>query len=175
MRFRVIFVLCCGLIYNLSAMAQLKVIGNNGDSLSATPYYRALQTNDEAQTPSAMLIPSSTGPAFDKPLGDIRFPVQSSLTPGDVSTQKIAVPGLSQPLFVIGDDKRSIAWVQQHQSQLQRLHALGIVTNIEDASAFAKLQQQVGLPLVPASLDDLTRLLPVQHYPFLIAEGMLLQ
>lgn len=163
------------ILYTASATAQLQVIGNNGDSLSAQPYYNALQALDTSTEQSMPQTSTVSMPHLKRSLGDTRFPVTSALTPGDVTTQPIHIPGLNRTLFVIGNDQRSIAWVQQHQTQLQAMHAIGVVTNIATADDFAQLQQQIHLPLFPASLDDLTHILPVQHYPFLIHDQRLMQ
>lgn len=97
------------------------------------------------------------------------LPVHSVyLSPGDESRRTIHAPGLT-PLFLIGDDQRSRWWLHQHQAELRKLNALGLVVNVMSVDALASLRQLApGLTLAPASSDDLAQRLGIHHYPVLI-------
>lgn len=165
-----LFLIGTGVMFNVASAAGLTTLNHPGDSLAAQPYYASVgypdpQTMQQAVSSAAqtMVLPKPPQTSMSN-----IFPVTSDLTPGDVDAQHLELQGLHYPLFVIGDDERSFKWVIAHQQFLKNIHAIGIVTNIDNEAAYHKLQQQIGLPLIPASLEGLEHIIPVQHYPFLI-------
>jgi hypothetical protein len=59
------------------------------------------------------------------------LPVRSArLSPGDEPRRVIRAPGLT-PLFLVGDDDRSRAWLRQRRAALQELRAVGLVVNVD--------------------------------------------
>lgn len=168
---RILPTLVLGLLSVTNALAQTRpppliVVGDHG-GVSALPYYRALN-----------LLPDtiSSGPARLSPLmpnqpvtDAAMLPVHSTLlTPGDASRRVIRAPGL-RPVFVIGDDARSRAWLQQHLSTLRDLHAVGLVVNVESPAALDALRRLApDVTLAPTPGDDLARRLGLHHYPVLI-------
>ncbi len=75
-------------------------------------------------------------------------------------------PWLMAPLFLIGDDPLSRAWLSAHRTQLARAGATGLVVNVESLAAFRLLQQLAPeLPMAPASFDDLARQIGLSVYP----------
>lgn len=97
------------------------------------------------------------------------LPIRSpSLRPGPVETRPVNLPGITA-LFLIGDDPRSHAWLQQRLSELQRLGAAGLVVNVESADALQTLRDRApGLSLTPVPGDDLAARLGLSRYPLLI-------
>ena len=97
------------------------------------------------------------------------LPVRSErLSPGEVQRRVIQAPGLT-PLFLIGDDDLSRAWLTERLSALRDRNAIGLVVNVETADALASLRQLAGgLMLAPVSGDDLAARLGLKHYPVLI-------
>ena len=95
------------------------------------------------------------------------LPIRSpSLRPGPVENRPVNLPGITA-LFLIGDDPRSHAWLQQRLPELQRLGAAGLVVNVESASALQTLRNRApGLTPVPG--DDLAQRLGLNRYPVLI-------
>lgn len=92
----------------------------------------------------------------------------SSLRPGPVESRTINLPGITT-LFLIGDDPRSHAWLQQRLPDLQRLDAAGLVVNVESAQALQALRERApGLSLTPVPGDDLAARLGLSRYPVLI-------
>ncbi|MBA4682164.1 MAG: integrating conjugative element protein [Pseudomonas sp.] len=152
-----------------SAVAQpptLIVVEDRGGA-SALPYYEALKLQPRADQPSPRIeIPHPPTKAFSE--ADM-LPVRSTrLSPGGVSRRTIEAPGLA-PLFLVGDDERSRAWLRQRASRLQALGAMGLVVNVESAQALAALRTLVpDLSLSPVSGDDLAARLALHHYPVLI-------
>ena len=97
------------------------------------------------------------------------LPVRSArLSPGDEPRRVIRAPGLT-PLFLVGDDDRSRAWLKQRRAELQALRAVGLVVNVATPEALVALRRLApGLMLSPASGDDLAHRLGIKHYPVLI-------
>lgn len=97
------------------------------------------------------------------------LPIRSpSLRPGPVEPRAINLPGITA-LFLIGDDPRSLAWLQQRMPDLQRLGAAGLVVNVESAKALQALRDRApGLSLTPVPGDDLAARLGLSRYPVLI-------
>jgi integrating conjugative element protein (TIGR03765 family) len=139
---------------------------------SALPYYRALNPQD-AQ-PGQLATPQAAPPSKPR-IGSpaeaeaAMLPVRSArLTPGDEPRRVIRAPGLT-PLFLVGDDDRSRAWLKQRGKDLQALRALGLVVNVATPEALAALRRLApGLTLSPASGDDLAQRLGLKHYPVLV-------
>jgi len=152
------------------AQQTLTVVRDSG-GVSALPYYEDLNLGHHAGSripsqPSAPIPPlAPSNPQNDS----LALPVRSQLlTPGRVEPRALRVPGM-KPLFLIGDDDASRAWLTRMLPKLRALHATGLVVNVDSADALAALRDQVpGLALAPVSGDDLARRLKLQHYPVLI-------
>jgi len=90
------------------------------------------------------------------------------LTPGTITPRPIHVPGLT-PIFLIGDDSRSRAWLRANTEKLHALRAVGFVVQVESEDALQSLRHLApDLTLVPASGDDLAQRLGLKHYPVLV-------
>ncbi|MNN43901.1 hypothetical protein D3C81_1581650 [compost metagenome] len=149
-----------------TASAPLIVVEDRGGD-SALPYYRPLNPQpDAAVKPVPVPQPRVRNPAEVEAM---MLPVRSVLlSPGDVLRRVVRAPGL-MPLFLIGDDARSHAWLRQRQATLRELGTVGLVVNVESAAALAALRKLApGLNLSPASGDDLVQRLGLRHYPVLI-------
>jgi len=169
---RTIVILVMGLLVAATVSAQnatapLIVVEDRG-GVSALPYYQALNPQDaDATTPPAPTpAPRIVNPADAEAA---MLPVRSTrLSPGDEPRRVIRAPGLT-PLFLVGDDDRSRAWLQRHAATLHDLHAIGLVVNVASADALASLRHLApGLLLSPVSGDDLAGRLGIHHYPVLI-------
>nr|WP_234642157.1 integrating conjugative element protein [Delftia tsuruhatensis] len=157
-----------GTVAPLQAREPLQVVEDHGGR-SALPYYEALNLLPrQGHTPS----PGSALPAIEMhPAGEAAMlPVRSPrLSPGPVARRAIEAPGL-QPLFLVGDDARSRAWLRQHASTLRDRGATGLVVNVENLPALASLRALVpGVRLWPVAADDLAERLGLQHYPALLS------
>lgn len=160
-----------GLLSAVTASAQatsapLIVVEDRGGA-SALPYYQSLNPQpDRATAPTPVPLPRLSRP------GDAEvamLPVRSTqLSPGDVPRRVIRAPGLT-PLFLVGDDERSRAWLQQRLTALRELQAVGLVVNVESMATLTALRRLApGLTLSPASGDDLAQRLGLRNYPVLI-------
>ncbi|KVS36306.1 hypothetical protein WK35_02970 [Burkholderia vietnamiensis] len=152
-------------VYAQNATSQPIVVEDRG-GISALPYYQALNPQN---------VGSTTPPAPASRIGNsadaeaAMLPVHSTrLSPGNEPRRVIRAPGLT-PLFLVGDDDRSRAWLRQHQTELRDLQAVGLVVNVVSVAALASLRRLApGLVLSPASADDLAQRLGIRHYPVLI-------
>lgn len=150
------------------AAAQLStpplIVVEDRGGYSALPYYEAL--NPQADTPPVPRADSRPPRSYSE--ADM-LPVRSpALTPGIVTPRSIQAPGLP-PLFLIGDDERSRAWLSKQQSKLRQLSARGLVVQVENAAALQALRSLApGLELVPVAGDDMAQRLNLSHYPVLI-------
>lgn len=159
-------VLSCLSFATLAQSPPLVVVEDRGGA-SALPYYEALNLQPRADRPPPRIeLPRVPNHAFDE--ADM-LPVRSvRLSPGDVARRVIQAPGL-RPLFLIGDDDRSRAWLRQRRAALTELRAVGMVVNVATPEALAALRKLVpGITLAPASGDDVAQRLGVRHYPVLI-------
>ncbi|WP_411832904.1 integrating conjugative element protein [Pseudoxanthomonas mexicana] len=159
-------VLSCLSFATLAQSPPLVVVEDRGGA-SALPYYEALNLQPRADRPPPRIeLPRVPNHAFDE--ADM-LPVRSvRLSPGDVARRVIQAPGL-RPLFLIGDDDRSRAWLRQRGSALHELGAVGLVVQVESPQALASLRALIPeLPLAPASGDELAQRLGLRHYPVLV-------
>lgn len=145
----------------------LIVVEDRG-GVSALPYYQALSPQDTGPAQPRVATPM---PRVDNPAGAeaAMLPVRSArLTPGDEPRRVIRAPGLL-PVFLVGDDDRSRAWLRQRLAALQELRAAGLVVNVATPAALVALRRLApGLILSPVSGDDLAQRLGIRHYPVLI-------
>lgn len=150
-----------------TASPPLIVVEDRGGA-SALPYYQALSPRDAGPShPTAPApFPRVSNPANAEAA---MLPVRSTrLSPGDEPRRVIRAPGL-MPLFLVGDDDRSRAWLRQRRSALQELQAVGLVVNVATPQALAALRRLAPeLTLSPVAGDDLAQRLGIRHYPVLI-------
>ena len=153
-------------VFAQTVSAPLIVVEDRGGA-SALPYYQSLDPQPEHATPPAPMPAPRVGNAADAEAA--MLPVRSTqLSPGEVQHRVIRAPGL-MPLFLVGDDERSRAWLHQRQAALRELGAVGLVVNVESAAALEELRRlAAGVILSPASGDDLAQRLGLRHYPVLI-------
>jgi integrating conjugative element protein (TIGR03765 family) len=100
------------------------------------------------------------------------FPVHSHLmSPGKMTAKAVTLPQLSQPIFIIGSDDLSKAWLKEHKESLQRLKAIGFLVEVQDQSTFEIMSNMVqGLVMVPLSGDQMAAQWHIEHYPVLISQ-----
>ncbi|MBA2711541.1 MAG: integrating conjugative element protein [Tatlockia sp.] len=106
---------------------------------------------------------------------DARLPAISRVTQGRVTARQIEFAEFSYPLFIVGGDDFSYRWLKEHAEQLEKIKAMGFVTNIKDENRLHALQQLTKMPLLPANVDDLMTLLKENHYPLIFYKDRLWQ
>ena len=110
-----ILVLCLGSVQVVQAGSPLTVIYDSGDTLPIAPY---LPRRSEPQPKQPKQL--SVNKAFQLP---IETPSMSS---GEVKVTAKALKYLQQPLFLVGADARSKAWLEAKRDQLVKLNAVGL-------------------------------------------------
>ena len=147
--------------------APLIVVEDRGGA-SALPYYQALDLQPRAgEAPAPRIDPPRTP---ERRFGEAdMLPVRSTkLSVGEEPRRTIQAPGLT-PIFLVGGDDRSRAWLRQRAAALRGLGAVGLVVQVDTEPALAALRALApGVTLVPASGDDLAHRLDLRHYPVLI-------
>ena len=134
--------------------------------VSALPYYTAL--NIQASPTAQVAQPAPSIPERRDAEANI-LPIHSTLlSPGDVTRRVIAAPGLS-PIFLVGDDTRSRAWLRKRAETLRSIHATGFAVQVATEAELASLRALVpGVAIVATPGDDLARRLRIEHYPALV-------
>ncbi|MCC4113905.1 integrating conjugative element protein [Aromatoleum toluclasticum] len=152
----------------VQAASEPLIVVEDRDGASALPYYQALNPQDLDRTTPPVPTPA---PRMDSAADAeaAMLPVRSArLSPGNEPRRVIRAPGLT-PLFLVGDDDRSRAWLRQRSAALQVLKAVGLVVNVASPEALAALRRLApGLTLAPVSADDLALRLGIHHYPVLV-------
>ena len=104
------------------------------------------------------------------------YPVTSSaLSPGEVLSRKIQAT-LPAPMFIVGDDAMSKAWLKQYHKRLSQLHATGFVVNVSSEEVMHGLEaafSHLSLMAIPA--NSIAKNLGIKHYPVLISDNRIEQ
>ena len=163
----------CWLLGMASLMAsaddtQLIVVEDRG-GVSALLYYQALDLPPmDAPVRPPMRDEEPVAPTQPFSEADMLPAKSALLSPGRVERRSVQAPGL-RPLFLVGDDEYSHAWLRRRADNLQALGAAGLVVNVETAEDLANLRRLVPcLSLSPVSADELARRLGLNHYPVLV-------
>lgn len=138
--------LICGLMGSLAA----------GAWLGPTPPVMAAELATSVERPDPRTL-------------DWVLPVHSArLTPGEVPRRALDLPGMV-PLFLVGADAASLAWLAQHAPALRRLGANGLAVEVADEAALQRIQAVApALSIWPISGDNIAERLELEHYPVLI-------
>ena len=79
------------------------------------------------------------------------------------------IPQLEHNIFVVGDDKYSLQWIEYNKEELLRFGAVGILTKVDSMVRFKEILEQVKpLSLMPVSADFVQKEFGVTNYPVLI-------
>lgn len=169
-RYTLLPVLMAGLL-STSAMAALTVVADLGGE-STVPLFDAVNNETNEFTPPRTLMP----PLLSTPSVTVvdMLPVSTpEMTPGRVENRRLKLTGMT-PVFLLGDDALSRTWLELRRTDLQQLHATGLVVNVTGDASLRDMQTLVpGLTLLPASASDIARRLHLTNYPVLItADGL---
>lgn len=116
----------------------------------------------------------------DKKYVNAHFPVNTSLmTVGQVTESEakdIPYQMATRPIFIIGYDSVSIAWLKKNKQLLTDKKAIGLVVSVKNGDQMKKLQEIVGnkVLLNPTPGDRIAEHLDIHHYPFYMdSDGVL--
>lgn len=170
-------ILIMSLLITTSASAGLTVIHNDGGTVSAKPYLSDVQVlTQKAMDKALQKHKKQLKQKHTIQANKLLYPAHSDLTLGSVTKHHLQKKHLGhRPYYIIGAGKRSIQWAKQNAQYLQNIGAYGMITDIDDAKAKRKVEQETGLTLMPVSFNDMSSLLKTDHYPVLVKKGWVVQ
>jgi integrating conjugative element protein (TIGR03765 family) len=120
--------------------------------------------NDVMQIPRANFDEKENKMVPSNALG---LPVKSKVSQGYLVSKKVDVPDFlkNKTMFIVGGDVVSIDWLASHKEYFKRNHAVGFITNINDYKQYQKIINEYDLPLQPANVDDLMKVIKTDAYP----------
>ncbi len=151
-----------GLILMAPPVLALEVLHDAGNTRPLAPLLQqaGLLAGDDPPPPSPQ------GPPPD------RFRITTpGLTPGvqpRIPVGPLARP-LPRPVFLVGADPRSLAWLRRHRERLRALGAVGLIVEAGGAGEVDRVRQAgAGLAMALGSGVMLRDLFNLRHYPVLI-------
>ncbi len=155
----------------VKAYANLIVVEDLGGSVSAQPYLANASILNKGYKKSSI-----SGEKRPIKIEQILYPNRSNLTYGKVNKKHLNIEHLPLiPIFVMGADEDSIKWAETNASYLKKIHAIGIITNIETKKRKKEITDKTGLFLINANANGLEDTLGVKHYPFLLYHNWIVQ
>tara|TARA_R110002167_G_scaffold204404_11_gene408591 strand:+ start:7425 stop:7976 length:552 start_codon:yes stop_codon:yes gene_type:complete len=147
--------------------------------------YKTTVLVDGGGVPISKYIPDSAMPddhgkkLFEdrgrKKLLSSQYPVRTpSMSVGPVSASELEkLPKnnvVVQPMFIIGYDRVSMAWLQNNKEFLRSNHAIGLVVNVDNAQQMDQLIAIAGegVRMQPTPGEDMAEHMGIRHYPFYI-------
>jgi integrating conjugative element protein (TIGR03765 family) len=100
------------------------------------------------------------------------YPVRTpGLSPGRVEAKAISLPQLTgRPLFLVGSDSFSKAWLAQYRDRLRAIGAAGLLVQADTAADLQAVEALAPeLPIAALDASETARLLGLTHYPVLIS------
>lgn len=153
----------------------LTVITDTGNTVDAKPYLKAVPMPNEN---SIMREIKKHRSEFDNAVivKKSEYPVKSIFRQGKVLPHKLKVSRFtSTPIFLIGSDSRSLRWLSMNKNHLKKIHAIGIITNVEDKKTVSDIEKKIGVTLLTASIDGLEKIVGTSNYPFLVVNNWVIQ
>jgi len=150
-------------LFSTLAIATPVLLFDSGKTVSITPYTDAIQVyNPKKVKPITVFNP---------------LPVETpNLSPGKVVKRRIDQPYLSNPMFLIGNDRLSYQWLVSNKELLKRINAIGMLVNVKTMKELRYVESLAkGLKIIPASAIDLAKQLGIKHYPVLISKQFIEQ
>ena len=125
-----------------------------------------------SQTPTRSPLPQLPKAWDPRNLLPIHSP---GLTPGPVAPREHNL-SLAQPVFLIGADELSKAWLARHRARLEALGAIGLLVEAKAEADLEAIAELAGvLPIVPAPAADLAAVMGLRRYPVCITATRLWQ
>lgn len=158
-------ILCVLSIPTANAQTAAIVIHDSGQTLPIAPYLAPLYAE---QVPARRRSSANPPLQVATPMSAM-FPLKTTkLSPGKISPTNVKML-MPMPIFVVGDDPQSRAWMTRNSKVLFELQATGIVVQAATEDNFWALRNAYpALRMVPSHGDDLYRTFGLNAYPFLI-------
>jgi integrating conjugative element protein (TIGR03765 family) len=166
--------LCGLLLAPVTALAQLTVIYDSGDTRSIIPFLAVFDTDTSKRMKQGTVAPDA-GPSGEITNPTLQLPIRTpELTSGPVQARPLPLPesvALPRPFFLVGADPLSRDWLARHQARLTAIQAVGMLVDAETKEDVAAVTNIAGgLPILPASASDIVLALKISHIPVLISE-----
>ena len=151
--------------------AALTVIHDSGETRPLATFLEVFdEGNSQEKGPQISPIPRMKQALGAADLERL-LPIESrGLTPGRVEPRSTQQP-FARPFFLIGSDAFSRKWLATHRDRLVEIGAVGMLVEAEtlaDLRIIAEINK--GLPILPASANDIAEALDLSHYPVLITK-----
>ena len=92
----------------------------------------------------------------------------------DFRSKSINIQHLARPMFVIGDDVESMAWLEKYKPVLIHVGAIGLIIKAKSMAALKRIRAQTGnLLLYPANGNALSKMFGISCYPVLISKNVI--
>ncbi|WP_458372691.1 integrating conjugative element protein [Pseudomonas veronii] len=162
---------CLILILTPFALAQLTVVeGLPGDF--AQTDLRVFDAQMNGGTPNGLFraeVSLLSDEAWMLPISSSR------LSPGKITPRTLDMPGLP-PFFLVGDDPKSLAWLQERGTVLRELGTVGLAVEVADLKALARIRAAApGITILPLNGNSIATRLQIKHYPVLVTATSLEQ
>jgi len=149
---------------------RLIVVHDAGGTVPAAPYVERPALSEE-RVAEALQRARGRLAGIGPPPGAgavIAFPVSAApLRPG--RAERVRVRGLGRPLFAIGPDDASLAWLDAHAAALRRHGAQGFLVRADTPDTLHRVRAhaaQLGLALDPLPGAALAEAFGAASYPF---------
>ncbi|MBL4885686.1 MAG: integrating conjugative element protein [Planctomycetaceae bacterium] len=157
-KFTLLFSLMGAFAFNTSE--AVTIIYDSGNTYSIAPYVPGRVDSEVVR-----VVPNQNSAPFQLP---IETP---SMRPGRVTVTPMSLRYLQQPLFLVGSDPASQAWLEDKKQALTEINAVGLLIEAKDMSDVELMLSIAGdLRLIPASAQGFAEKLGLTYYPVLLSK-----
>lgn len=150
---------------SINVFANTKVIAVLGPTINVAQYFK--QLDGVPQT----IQKTTPDEAYAK-----YYKINSKqLTPGKVAARDVNIKNLPQPIFIIGDDDKSLAWLDKYINNLKAINAIGFIVNLQSHEDYQAIVNKFHITLFPVNGDKMAQKFKVKHYPVLISKNRIEQ
>jgi integrating conjugative element protein (TIGR03765 family) len=162
------------------AQAEPTVLFDSGNTVPTYPYKQILQgvdIPDFGKLWSTEKASDLTKSKYDPKDPANWLPITTTrLSPGKVMARKVRFDNLASPVCVIGYDPRSLTWIRQYQSVLLKNNVLCWLVSADNLKQVQEVSTALaGVPMSPASGDEIAKFFTITHYPLLITQRFIEQ
>ena len=183
------WVLLVGLLAGSSALAELVVIYDSGQTRSLASLLEPLRSDtlqpDEPFRPDTPIRPGpDPGHIPGEKMLTRLLPVHSPGLQAGVLKDTAPAPGVRahlaqanpRPFFLVGSDLYSLRWLAANAKTLRALGAVGLLVQADTEDDVRRVGEAAqGLSITPGSGTDLVRVLGIRRYPVLITRDGFMQ
>ena len=99
----------------------------------------------------------------------------SDFSLGKVEEHKLAFEHPLPTFFVVGQDAASMKWLEDNREYLKSLHAIGLFCGKITREELVALEKKNHISLLPANLEQVSKIIGTNHYPVLVYKGWVTQ